>query len=89
MTSSNIKYYNFPISLLSRFIENTIGTLEDILNWATYDLVKDMEEGTEEEKINKAAHLLGYTQEKFYPSMLQDWEMLYNLNKGAMTGISK
>ncbi|HEY6143091.1 MAG TPA: hypothetical protein VIV55_06610 [Flavobacterium sp.] len=71
------KYFNFPIQLLSGFMNNTSKTLNNISYYALYRNLLELEYGTELEKINESASFYGLSLGNSKKA-LSDGKELYN-----------
>jgi len=55
MKNNDIIYLNFPIPLLETAFEDIKGSIDEIMNFATYRHSKTLEFGTEKERMQNAA----------------------------------
>lgn len=80
--SEETKYFNFPIELLSGYLEDKRPVLRQILYYSLYEHSLKLEHGDEEEKIEASAEFLGVeiSSAKY---ILSEGEVLFNSLNGV------
>jgi hypothetical protein len=58
---SEVKYFNFPVQLLDRFLINSHKRLEDITDYAIYEKSLKVEKGTVKDRIKESASFYNMT----------------------------
>lgn len=86
---SKEKYFNFPIQLLSGFLNNSHTVLNNITDFAIYENSLKLELGTEEDKMKASANIFNLTINNPKRSS-ENGKLLYNSisQKSPRTGLS-
>ena len=89
MSKIDEKYFNFPIQMLSGFLENSTKCLDDIFEYAIYQHSLKLE-GTETERFKASCKWFGVIPDNINKNVRKGKELIQNTPEGSPhIGISK